>query len=230
MILDALFMRSLSLLGEDAKRLLQNSHVAVFGLGGVGGAAAEALVRAGVGEITLIDGDVFAPSNLNRQILSSSDVLGKEKAQVALERALSINPDARVHALSRFYKRSDPIDLSAFSFIADCIDDTDAKLFLMEEAQKSKIPLISSMGAAGRLDPCAFRIGTLYTSFGCPLAKKLRSLARAKGLNDIPVVFSPEAPKALGSETLPSVSFVPPVAGFILAGEIIKQLCGLKEQ
>ncbi len=225
--MDPLFERSLPLFGISGVRRLSESHVAVFGVGGVGGAVVEALARAGVGELTLIDGDRFAPSNLNRQLLCTRDTVGKEKAAIAAERCLAIAPQMRVHPVARFYKRTDPIDLSGFTMIADCIDDTDAKVFLIEEAQRARIPLISSMGAAGRLDPAQFRLGTLYRSFGCPLAKKMRSLCRAKGLDDVAVVFSPEAPRGLSGDVLPSVSFVPPAAGNVLAGAIIRTLCDL---
>ena len=231
------FARTELLLGKPALETLAASRVAVFGLGGVGGAAVEALARAGVGALDLIDNDNVALSNLNRQLIATNETLGMAKTEAAKKRVKAIHPDCKVRTHALFYlpETADEIDLSVYDYIVDAVDTVAAKLTLAERAQKLGVPLISCMGTGNKLDPTAFRVSDLFETSGDPLARVMRRECRARGILKLKVVWSPEPPlqpeqsEPQGNRrAVPgSVSFVPPVAGFVLAAEVVKDLIGL---
>ncbi len=226
------FSRQELLLGKEAMERLRGAHVAVFGVGGVGAAAAEALARGGVGEITLIDNDTVNITNINRQLIALHSTIGKLKTEAARERILDINPDCKVNIQSCYYTGSE-VDLSIFDYIADAIDSVTSKLNLIEKAHNLGVEIISSMGTGNKLDPTKLVVTDLSKTSMCPLAKVMRVELRKKGIVHHKVVYSTESPvphKAESEEdeshrkTIGSISFVPPVAGYIMAGEIIKEL------
>ena len=221
------FVREISLIGEENFQKLQKAHVAVFGIGGVGSYAAEALVRAGIGALTFVDGDAVAPSNLNRQIVALHSTLGRNKAEVMKERALDIAPECRVRAVAGFFgaDRADEFDFSAYDYVADCIDSVKSKVLLICRARQAGVPVISCMGA--------FRVADIEKTRECTLAKIVRRELRAAGVTGVKAVYSEEKPYvpqrfgvAEGERLIGSVSFVPPAAGLLLAGEIVKDLVG----
>ena len=221
-----LYARTAMMLGEEAVNKLKASHVAVFGVGGVGGFTVEALARAGVGKITLIDKDVVSVSNINRQIIALNSTVGKYKTEAMRDRIADINPDCEVIIVSEFYSEENPIDLSSFDYIADCIDSVKSKLYLVSEAKAKGINIISSMGAGNKLDPTRFKVADISKTHTDPLAKVMRTELRKRGVNHLKVVFSDEPPiNPTGERTPGSVSFVPSVVGLIIAGEIIKDIC-----
>ena len=222
-----LYTRTAMMLGEEAVNKLKASHVAVFGVGGVGGFTVEALARAGVGKITLIDADRVSVSNINRQIIALNSTVGKYKTEAMRDRIADINPDCEVITVSEFYSEENPIDLSSFDYIADCIDSVKSKLYLVSEAKAKGISIISSMGAGNKLDPTRFKVADISKTHTDPLAKVMRTELRKRGINHLKVVFSDEPPiNPTGERTPGSVSFVPSVVGLIIAGEIIKDLSG----
>lgn len=213
------------MLGKDAVDSLRSSHVAVFGVGGVGGYVAEALARAGVGKLTLIDSDRVSVSNINRQIIALHSTVGKYKTDAMSERIRDINPDCEVISVNEFYSEENPIDLLHFNYIADCIDSVKSKLHLITEAKKADVRIISSMGAGNKLDPTRFTVADISKTHTDPLAKVIRTELRKRGITSLKVVFSDEPPiNSDGQRTPGSVSFVPSVVGLIIAGEIIKDL------
>lgn len=244
------FDRERMLLGDEAMQVLAASHVAVFGVGGVGSFAAEALARAGVGAITLIDHDAVSLTNLNRQLVALHSTLGMRKTDVMASRILDINPACRVTNLPVFYEPECREDFFSrgFDYIADCIDSTRSKLDLIETAIRRGVPIISSMGTGNRLDPSKFRITDLSKTSGCPLAKVMRRELRKRGIKKLKVVYSTEPPiepketeelscknhcvcppgtarKCTVRRQIPgSTAFVPSVAGLIIAGEVVKDL------
>ena len=221
-----LYARTAMMLGEEAVNKLKTSHVAVFGVGGVGGFTVEALARAGVGKITLIDKDRVSVSNINRQIIALNSTVGKYKTEAMRDRIADINPDCEVIIVSEFYSEENPIDLSSFDYIADCIDSVKSKLYLVSEAKAKGISIISSMGAGNKLDPTRFKVADISKTHTDPLAKVMRTELRKRGVNHLKVVFSDEPPiNPTGERTPGSVSFVPSVVGLIIAGEIIKDIC-----
>ena len=221
-----LYTRTAMMLGEEAVNKLKTSHVAVFGVGGVGGFTVEALARAGVGKITLIDADRVSVSNINRQIIALNSTVGKYKTEAMRDRIADINPDCEVITVSEFYSEENPIDLSSFDYIADCIDSVKSKLHLVSEAKAKGISIISSMGAGNKLDPTRFKVADISKTHTDPLAKVMRTELRKRGVNHLKVVFSDEPPiNPTGERTPGSVSFVPSVVGLIIAGEIIKDIC-----
>ena len=225
---DPAFSRTERLLGGPALQKLQDSHVAVFGLGGVGSFTAEALARAGVGRLTLIDADKVCESNLNRQIVALHSTLGRLKTDVMAERIRDINPAAEVFTHPIFYSRetADTIDLTAFDSIADAIDSVDAKVELIVRACQGGVPIISCMGAGNKLDPTRFEVAPLSKTSVCPLCKVMRRRLKERGIEDVDVVFSREPPQR--HHPPGSVSFVPSVAGLIIAGEIVRKLGGMR--
>ena len=238
--MESQFSRMEMLLGSAALETLAQSRVAVFGLGGVGGAAVEALARAGVGALDLIDNDTVAASNLNRQLIATHDTLGLAKTDAAAARVKAIHPTCAVRTHNLFYlpETADEIDLSLYNYIVDAVDTVAAKLTLAERARSLGVPLISCMGTGNKLDPTQFRVCDLFSTEGDPLARVMRRECRKRGVRALKVVWSPETPRVpKGTEGAPlaeehqrvpgSVSFVPPVAGFILAGEVVKDLIGL---
>ncbi len=231
------YRRTAFLLGEDAVEKLKKAHVAVFGLGGVGGYVVEALARAGVGRLTLVDRDTVSISNLNRQILATHKSLGMEKTEAARARIADINPDIAVETLPIFYNHdtADSVDFSAFSYVVDCIDTVTAKLLLAERCAAAGTPIIACMGTGNKLNPTAFEVADISKTSMCPLARVMRKELGKRGIRHMKVVYSKEeaiAPTgweeeaaAEGKRQLPgSVSFVPGTAGLILAGEVIKDL------
>ena len=246
------FERAELLLGKNALERLQKARVAVFGLGGVGGYVVEGLARCGVGALDLVDRDIFSISNLNRQILATTGTIGRAKVEAAKERVLAINPDCRVNARQCFFlpDTKDQFDFREYDYVVDAIDTVTGKLALIETAREAGVPIISSMGTGNKLDPTAFRIGDIYETTVCPLARVMRRECRKRGIDHLKVLYSTEIPLELcghmnpatavssGEETqmqeMPasvkpvpgSVSFVPSVAGLIIAGEVIKDLIG----
>ncbi|MBR7076641.1 MAG: tRNA threonylcarbamoyladenosine dehydratase [Lachnospiraceae bacterium] len=220
--------RTRLILGDAAIEKLKASHVALFGLGGVGGYCLEALVRAGVGELDLYDGDVFDVSNLNRQLLSTTNVLGKEKTEVARERALSIRPDLKINIHQMFYlpEKADEIDFTVYDYVIDAIDTVTAKLSLIEQAKKADVPVISCMGAGNKKDPTAFHVSDIAQTSVCPLAKVMRKELKVRGIENVKVVFSTEPvsrPEGQ-SEKIGSLVTTVAAAGILLANEVIMDL------
>ncbi len=233
--------RTRMLLGSEAMAILAKSRVAVFGLGGVGGCVVEALARGGVGALDLVDSDRVRPSNLNRQLLATVDTLDRYKTEAAAERVKSINPACRVTEHRVFYLPDTAalFDFSQYDYVVDAIDTVTGKLLLAEEAQRCGTPIISSMGTGNKLDPTAFRVADISETAVCPLARIMRKELKKRGIEHLKVVYSREKPLAArespaerpeeGRRDIPgSVSFVPTVAGFILAGEVIKDLTHVK--
>ncbi|MBO7385252.1 MAG: tRNA threonylcarbamoyladenosine dehydratase [Clostridia bacterium] len=222
--------RTEMILGAQSMAALKSARVAVFGLGGVGSYAAEALVRAGVGHISLLDGDVYELSNLNRQLYATTDTLGRPKAEAARERALSINPECDVKALSLFYSQenADSVDLSAFDYVADCIDTVKSKLLIIERSVQAGVPVISCMGTGNKLHPEMLKIGDISETSVCPLARVMRRETRRMGIEHLKVLYSTETPltPAGGGRTPGSVSFVPSCAGLMIAGQIVRDIIG----
>ena len=220
--------RTKLVLGDAAIEKLKASHVALFGLGGVGGYCLEALVRAGVGELDLYDGDVFDSSNLNRQLLSTTNVLGMEKTEVAKERALSIRPDLKINIHQMFYlpEKADEIDFSVYDYVIDAIDTVTAKLSLIEQAKKANVPVISCMGAGNKKDPTAFHVSDIAQTSVCPLAKVMRKELKVRGIENVKVVFSTEpAVRPEGAtEKIGSLVTTVAAAGILLANEVIMDL------
>ncbi|MBO4297483.1 MAG: tRNA threonylcarbamoyladenosine dehydratase [Clostridia bacterium] len=244
------FARCALLLGEEGMARLAAARVAIFGVGGVGGYVAEALCRSGVGALDLYDDDRVAFTNLNRQIIATRDTVGQYKADVAAGRLLSINPDARVRGFRLFYMpdTADGVDLSQYDYVVDAVDTVAAKLALIETAQAKGVPIISAMGAGNKLDPTAFRVADIYKTSVCPLARVIRRECRKRGIKHLKVVYSTEQPirpredpsiscrshcicppdtrKCTVRRDIPgSTAFVPSVAGLIIAGEVVRDLC-----
>ena len=231
------FSRTRLLLGQEAMEKLRRSRVAVFGIGGVGGYAVEALVRSGIGTLDLIDHDRVSLTNLNRQLHATRKTIGEYKVDVAAERTRGINPDCRVNVYRTFFlpDTRDQFDFSQFDYVIDAIDTVTGKLSLIEAARAAGTPVISSMGAGNKLDPTAFRVADIHETTVCPLARIMRSECRKRGIDHLKVVYSTEAPVHpeekpeeegnTGRRDIPgSVAFVPSVAGMIIAGEVIKAL------
>ena len=226
--------RTVALIGDKALGQLAHARVAVFGIGGVGGHLAEALARAGVGALDLIDGDVVSVSNINRQMIALHSTVGRPKVEVMAERIRDINPDCIVRTYERLYlpDNADELDLSVYDYIADAIDTVSAKIELSVRAKRLNIPIIAAMGAGNKLDPAAFEVADLAKTTVCPLARTMRLELRKRGINHLKVVYSKELPATSGvtdadgvRRVLPaSISFVPGAMGLIMAGEIIKDL------
>lgn len=220
-----LYTRTEMMLGKDAINKLKSSHVAVFGVGGVGGYVAEAIARAGVGKITLIDADKVAPSNINRQIIATNKTVGMFKTEAMRNRILDINPECTINTINEFYSEENSIPLVGMDYIADCIDSVKSKLHLICEAKQCEIPIISSMGAGNKLDPTRFKIADISKTHTDPLAKVMRTELRKRGVNHLKVVFSDEPPiNPTGERTPGSISFVPSSVGLIMASGIILDL------
>ena len=245
------FSRTELLLGKDGMERLKNARVAVFGIGGVGGYTVEALARSGVGTLDLIDDDKVCLTNLNRQIIATRKTVGKYKVDVAKERILEINPDAVVHTYKMFYMpdTAEQFDFSQYDYVVDAIDTVTGKIELVMQAQKSNTPIISCMGAGNKMDASAFEVADIYKTSGCPLARVMRRELKKRGVKKLKVVYSEEQPvrpledmsiscrthcicppgaarKCTERRDIPgSTAFVPSVAGLIIAGEVVKDLC-----
>ena len=235
------FSRTRFLLGPDAMEKLKNAHVAIFGLGGVGGYVAEALVRSGVGKLDFIDHDTISPTNINRQILATAATIGTDKAEAAADRAKAINPAIQAKAIKTFYlpETADQFDFTQYDYVVDAIDTVTGKMMLIKAAKDAGTPIISSMGTGNKLDPTAFRVADIHETSVCPLARIIRKECRKRGIEKLKVVYSTEDPIKLelapddpawaelpeGRNALPgSVCFVPAAAGMIIAGEVVKDL------
>ena len=227
--MDTEFSRTIRLIGEDAFAKLNKASVAVFGIGGVGSAVAEALARAGVGKICLVDSDSVSITNINRQLIALHSTIGKSKVEAATQRIKDINPDAVVDAVCEFYdsETQGKFDLSQFDYIADAIDTVTSKLLLIENATRLNVPVISSMGTGNKLDATGFEVSDIYKTSVCPLARVMRRELKARGIKKLKVVYSKEIPLQPKTDIeMPEGKrqFVPPVAGYIMASEIIKEL------
>ena len=220
------YTRSIAVLGDDAITKLKNCHVAVFGVGGVGSYTVEALARAGVGAIDLIDNDTFNVTNINRQLYATHKTIGQYKVDVARERILDINPECKVTAHKMFYlpENADGLDLSQYDYIVDAIDTVAAKVELIVRADKVGTKIISSMGTGNKLHPDLFEITDIYKTSVCPLAKVMRTRLKKEGIKKLKVVYSKEEPITNPDNIIGSVPFVPSVAGLIIAGEVIKEI------
>ena len=228
------FARTELLLGADGMEKLKNARVAVFGIGGVGGHAFEALVRSGVGTIDIFDNDTVALTNLNRQIIATRETLGKSKVDAAKERALSINPNVTINAHNCFFmpETADEFDFTNYDYVIDAIDTVKGKIEIIMRADKANVPVISCMGAGNKLDPTKFEVTDIYKTSVCPLARTMRYELRRRGIKKLKVVYSKEEPiKPLesGEQTVRrsvpgSIAFVPAVAGLIAAGEAVKNI------
>ena len=245
------FSRTELLLGKEAMNKLSGSKVAIFGIGGVGGYVCEALVRSGVGAFDLIDDDKVCLTNLNRQIIATRKTVGKYKADVMKDRILEINPDAQVIVHKCFFlpENADEFPFHEYDYIVDAVDTVTAKIELVMKAQEKNIPIISSMGAGNKLDGSQFKVADIYQTKVCPLAKVMRRELKKRGVKKLKVVYSEEKPirplddmsvscrtncicppgakhKCTERRDIPgSVAFVPSVAGLIIAGEVVKDLC-----
>ncbi len=239
---DDFLARERLLIGDEAVALLSGARVAVFGLGGVGSFAAEALARAGVGALDLIDGDSVAVSNLNRQLFALRSTVGTLKTDAAGSRISDINPDCVVRKYSFYFGpgNSDGFDFSSYSYVVDAVDSVTAKLELAVRCAAAGTPLISAMGAGNKLDPTSFEVADIFETKMCPLARVMRRELKKRGIDSLKVVYSPEPPIApdrgdaaeddasLTRKIAPgSVSFVPSVVGLIMAGEVVRDVCGI---
>lgn len=219
------YERTINLIGHDAFYKLSKKRVLIVGVGGVGSYAAEAVARSGIGEITLMDGDVVEESNLNRQLVALGSTIGVNKAIVMAERIKDIDSEKKVCALNRFYEKDDRLDLEKYDFIIDAIDKIEAKIALIENATKAGTRIISSMGAGGKIQNECFRVADISKTHTCPLAKIVRKELRERGIYHLPVVFSDEKP-VKSSGTIGTLSYVPATAGLIIAGYVIRELMG----
>ena len=244
------FSRTQLIFGSDAIKKLAKARVAVFGVGGVGGYVVEALARSGVGELDLVDNDTVCLSNLNRQIIATRSTIGKYKVDVAKERVLDINPDCKVNTYRTFFMpdTAEQFDFSNYDYVVDAIDTVTGKIELVMRSKEAGVPIISSMGAGNKVDPTAFEVTDIYKTSVCPLAKVMRKELRARGIKKLKVVYSKEEPiipnereeiscksncvcppgtkrKCTARNQVPgSISFVPSVAGLIIAGEVVKDI------
>lgn len=233
------FSRTELLLGREGMERLARARVAVFGLGGVGGYAVEALARSGVGALDLIDSDQVGLTNLNRQILAAHRTLGQFKVDAARDRVLEISPETAVNAWKVFYgpNTAEQFDFAQYDYVIDAIDTVTGKLALIQQAQAAGTRIISCMGTGNKLDPTAFQVSDIYETSICPLARVMRKELKKRGVRRLKVVYSQEVPMALEGalyqESLEgevrrqvpgSIAFVPSVAGLILAGEVIKDI------
>lgn len=248
------FSRTEILLGEEAMKKLKDSTVAIFGIGGVGSYVAEALARSGVGKFVLFDDDKVCLTNINRQLIATRKTIGRKKVEVMSERIMDINPNTEVEINACFYlpENADEYDFSKYSYIVDAVDTVTAKIELVMRAEEKGIPIISSMGAGNKLDPTQFEVADIYITSVCPLAKVMRHELKKRGIKKLKVVYSKEIPikpmndnstscksncicppgatrKCTDRRAIPgSVSFVPSVAGLIIASEVVKDLIANK--
>lgn len=219
------FSRTIKLIGTDNVQLLNNSKIAVFGLGGVGSYVVEALVRAGVGSFILIDSDAICESNINRQLIALHSTLGRAKVEVEKERIMDINPKAKVETHELFFlpENASSVDLSSCSYIVDAVDTVTAKILIIEKAHELGIPVISSMGTGNKLNPSLFRITDIYKTSVCPLARVMRYELKKRNIPHCKVLYSTEQPVKTDPPPA-SISFVPSAAGLLIAREVIIDL------
>lgn len=233
-----IFSRAELLLGEETLHKLRSARVALFGIGGVGSFAAEALARGGVGHITLVDGDTVSITNINRQLIALHSTVGKEKTAVMAERIADISPETEVETYPVVYgaENRDLLDFSTYDYVIDAIDTVTSKLILIEEAKKAGVPVISCMGTGNKFHPELFEVTDISKTSVCPLAKIMRKELKVRGIKNVKVVYSKEEPQKpaespeTGKRQIPgSLSFVPPVAGLLLAGEVIRHIAGVTD-
>lgn len=230
-------VRTAMLIGEEALDKLKNSHIAVFGAGGVGSYIIEATARAGIGEITVVDADTVASSNINRQLIAVHSTVGMKKVDAVKQRLLDISPSCRVNTYDVFFDASTAslIDFSSFDYVADAIDTIGSKVLIAKLAKAANVPLISSMGTGNKLDASMFKITDIYKTSVCPLAREMRRLLRREGIDSLKVLYSTEEARkplfqpsdhdpASRKITPSSISYVPATAGLLIAGEIIRDL------
>lgn len=227
------FVRTALLLGDSAVQRLQKSHVIVFGVGGVGGYVVEALVRAGIGELSIVDNDVISESNLNRQIIALHSTIGRSKVDVLAERALDINPHIKIHKHQCFFlpETAAEFNFADYDYIVDCVDTVTAKISIIEHAQAAGKPVISSMGTGNKLNPMEFKVSLVEKSSVCPLARVMRRELKARGIKGVKCVYSEEQPANVtvegdehGRHAPGSVSFVPGASGLLIASEVVKDI------
>lgn len=231
-IIEEQLSRTELLIGKEKVEKLRKAKVAVFGIGGVGSYVVEALCRSGIENFILVDKDVVDLSNLNRQIIATRKTIGKSKVEVSKERILEINPNAKVETIKEFFStNSKDLFDNRVSYVIDCVDTVTAKIELVVRAKKLNVPIISCMGTGNKLDPTKFEVADIYKTSVCPLAKVMRKELRARNINSLKVVYSKEEPINLynkpkkGEKQIPgSISFLPSVAGLIIAGEVIKDI------
>ena len=234
------FSRSQILLGKENMDKLMTSHIAVFGIGGVGGYVCEALVRSGIGSFDLIDSDTVSLTNLNRQIIATHSSVGKYKTEVMKQRMLDINPDVEVNIHNCFFlpENKDTFAWEEYDYVIDAVDTVTAKIALVEMCQKKNIPIISAMGAGNKIEASGFKVADIYKTKMCPLAKVMRYELKKRGIKKLKVVYSEEVPmKAMEvseedsgmRRSLPgSIAIAPSTAGLIMAGEVIKDITGVR--
>lgn len=220
------FHRTERLIGQEAVKKLNNARVIVFGVGGVGSYVCEALARAGIGAMEIVDKDVVDITNINRQLIALHSTIGKPKVEVCRNRLLDINPGMEVTARQCFYlpEKSDEFDFSRYDYVVDAIDNVTAKLDIICKAKEAGVPVISSMGTGNKLDPMAFKIADIEKTKVCPLAKVMRKELRKRGVSGVKVVYSEEEPADTESRTPASISFVPSAAGLLIAKAVIEDL------
>ena len=244
------FSRTKLLLGDEGVKNLENAHVAVFGIGGVGSFTVDALVRSGVGTLTIVDDDKICLTNLNRQLIANRNTVGKNKVEVARDMALAINPKIKINIMQTFFgeETAEQFDFKSFDYVVDAIDTVSAKLLLVEKCEKSNTPIICCMGAGNKLDPTQFEISDIYKTSVCPLARVMRNELRKRGIKKLKVLYSMEKPMTpiedeknscrhncicppdtkrtcnIRRQIPGSIAFVPSVAGLIIAGEVIKDI------
>lgn len=233
------FSREKTLIGEEKFDILTSAHVAVFGIGGVGGYVCEALARAGIGEFTLIDNDDVSETNINRQIIAFSSTIGKLKTTVMKERIEDINPSCIVHENNMFYlpENANEFPLNSFDYIVDCIDTVSGKISLIESANRLNIRIISCMGTGNKIHGERLKIADIYDTSVCPLARVIRKECKDRKVKKLKVLYSDEQPVKiteslekthLGRPVPSSISFVPSVAGLLIAGEVVRDIIGIK--
>ncbi len=222
-----IFKRTEALIGSEALSKLKESHIAVFGVGGVGGFVTEALARSGVGQLTLIDNDTVNESNINRQVIALHSTMGMLKTEAFKNRLTDINPDIIVNTCNCFFlpENKDEFDFSPFDYVVDAIDTVSGKIAIIEKCKQLNIPVISSMGTGNKLDPTAFEIADISKTSVCPLARVMRYELRKRGIKNVKVLYSKEQPDASSKSRTPaSISFVPSVAGLLIASEVVKDI------
>ncbi len=226
-----IFEREEIVIGTSNLEKLKKARVCVFGVGGVGGFAVEALARAGIGNIDVVDNDIVVPSNLNRQIIATLNTLGQAKVDVIESRIKSINPDCIVNKFNLFYEPNMDFDFNKYDYVVDCIDSLKSKIDIIEKCKKNNIKIISSMGMGNKINPLDIEVSDIYKTSVDPISKILRRELKLRHINSLKVVYSKEVPlKMIDTKTTGSVSFVPSVAGLVIASEVVKDICGIKNR
>ncbi len=220
------FSRTISLIGKHNFEKLKKAKIAIFGIGGVGGYVLEGLVRSGIGNIDIYDNDIVDITNINRQIIALHSTIGKDKVEIAKKRALEINPQAKINAYKIYYDdtTSDDINLKEYDYIVDAIDTVKSKIELIKKANEAEVKIISSMGTGKKMNPTKFEITDISKTSVCPLAKIIRKELRKLNIYNLKVLYSKEEPIKNMENVTSSISFVPSVAGLIIAGEVIKDI------